>query len=82
MGGGFFSRKYSRRLHINPQKFIFQYKQESGRNGDHEWLRMTNSFILYDLVWKVEKSHAVNREGSFNVGVFIVGLCCTISLIG
>ncbi len=62
LGGGFFLRKYSRRPHINPQKFMFPYEQESGRNGDHEWLRMTNAFILCDLVWKVEKSHAANRE--------------------
>ncbi len=44
---------------------FFPYKQVSGRNGDHEWLRMTNTFILYNL-WKVQKSHAANREGSFN----------------
>ncbi len=44
---------------------FFPYKQVSGRNGDHGWLRMTNAFILCDLVWKVQKSHAVNREGSF-----------------
>ncbi len=36
------------------------------RNGDYEWLRITNIFKLYDLAWKVQKSHAVNREGSFN----------------
>ncbi len=47
---------------------FFPYKQVSGRNSDHEWLRMTNAFILCDLVWKVKKikSHAANREGSFN----------------
>ncbi len=38
-----------------------------GRNGDHEWLRMTNAFILCDLGWKVQKSHAANRECSFKV---------------
>ncbi len=27
---------------------------------------MTNAFILCDLAWKVHKSHAANREGSFN----------------
>ncbi len=26
------------------------YKQVSGRNGDHEWLRKTNAFILFDLL--------------------------------
>ncbi len=45
---------------------FFPYKQVSGRNGDHEWLRMTNAFILCDFIWKVQKSHAANREGSFN----------------
>ncbi len=44
---------------------FFQYKEVSGRNGDHEWLRMTNAFILCNLVQIVQKSHAVNREGSF-----------------
>ncbi len=33
----------------------FPYKQVSGRNDDHEWLRITNAFILCDLVWQVEK---------------------------
>ncbi len=27
---------------------------------------MTNVFILCDLVWTVQKSHAVNRESKFN----------------
>ncbi len=40
----------------------------SGRNGDHELLRMTNAFILCDLVWKIQKSYAANRESSFNFG--------------
>ncbi len=49
------------------KRLLFPYKQISGRNGDHEWLRMTtNAFILCDLIWKVQKSHAVNREGSHN----------------
>ncbi len=52
---------------------FFPYKQVSGRNGDHEWLRVTNAFILCDLVWKVQKSHAVNREGSFNWVNILVG---------
>ncbi len=45
---------------------FFPYKQVSGRNRDHEWCRMTNAFILCDLLWKVQKCHAANREGSFN----------------
>ncbi len=31
----------------------FPYKQTSGKNGYQEWLRMTNAFILCDLIWKV-----------------------------
>ncbi len=46
---------------------FFPYKQVSGRNGDREWLRMTNAFILCDLVWTVQKCDAANREGSFKV---------------
>ncbi len=40
--------------------------------GDHEWLRMTNAFILCDLVWKVKKGHAVNREGRFKWWLYIL----------
>ncbi len=47
------------------QIHFVSYKQLSGRNGDHEWHRMTNAFILCDLVWKVKKSYEENREGSF-----------------
>ncbi len=46
---------------------FFPYRQVSGRNGDHEWLRMADAFISFDLVWKVQKSHAANREGSLNL---------------
>ncbi len=45
---------------------FFPDKQVSGRNGDHEWRRMTNAFILCDLLWTVQKRYAANREGSFN----------------
>ncbi len=53
------SRKYSRRLYRNPQKFIFSIL--TSKLG-----RMTNACILCDLLWKVQKSHVANREGSFN----------------
>ncbi len=66
--GEFFSWKYSRRPHRHQQRFIFfTYKQVSGRSSNHEWLRMTNPFILCDLLWKVQKCHAANRKGSFKV---------------
>ncbi len=29
---------------------FFPYKPVIGRSGDHEWLRMTNAFILCDLI--------------------------------
>ncbi len=57
-----FARKFSIKLHRDLQKVFFSYKQVS---GDHEWLRMCNAFILCDLVSKVQKGHAANREGSF-----------------
>ncbi len=46
---------YGRRPHRDPHKFIVPYKQLCGRNGDNEWLGMTNALILCDLLWKVQK---------------------------
>ncbi len=37
------------------------YKQVSRRRY-HEWLRITNAFILCDLLWKVQKCYAANRD--------------------
>ncbi len=46
-----FSRKYSRMPHRDPQKSLFfPYEQVSGTNVDQELLRMTNAFILCDLL--------------------------------
>ncbi len=53
------------------KSICFPYKQVSGINGYHEWLRMTNAFILCDLLWTGQKSHAANREGSFKVVNFM-----------
>ncbi len=66
--GGDVSQENTPECHTETHKssISFAYKQVSGRKDDHEWLRMTNAFILYDLVWKVQKGLAVNREGSFN----------------
>ncbi len=65
---GVFSQENTLEGHPETHKSsFFPYKQASGKNGDHEWLRMTNAFILCDLVWKVQKSHAANRECSFNI---------------
>ncbi len=33
----------------------------------YEWFKMTNAFILCDLLWKVQKSHDAKREGSFKL---------------
>ncbi len=50
--GEFFLKKIFQKA---TQKFIFPYKQVSGRNGNHEWFRMTNanaytySMILYGI---------------------------------
>ncbi len=35
------------------KKSFFPYKQVSGGNGDRKWLRMSNAFILCDILWKV-----------------------------
>ncbi len=68
LGGNLLKIKYSRRSHRDQQTIIlFPYKQIIGRHDDHQLFRMTNAFILCELLWKVQKSHAVNREGSFNV---------------
>ncbi len=62
--------------HTETHKVLFfSYKQVSGRNGDHEWLIMTNAFILCDLVWNVQKCHTANRIGRFNATV--LGFLCT-----
>ncbi len=60
----FFSRKYSRRAHRDPQKFFFYHKNKWEKWWSW-WLRMTNAFILCYLLWKVQKSLAANRKGSF-----------------
>ncbi len=65
--GGVFSQENTPVGHTETHKSSsFPFKQVSGRNGDHEWLRMTNAFILWDLLWKAQQNHAANREGSFN----------------
>ncbi len=34
--------------------------------------KVTNVFILCDLLWKVQKNHAANRDGSFNANDYCV----------
>ncbi len=64
--GAVFSQENTPEGHTGTHKSsIFSYKQVSGENGDHECLRMTNAFIsLCNLLWKVQKSHRMNWEGS------------------
>ncbi len=62
--GSFFSRKYSRRAHRDPHEFIFFIKTSKWEKWSW-WLRMTNAFILCNLLWKVQKHFAANREDSF-----------------
>ncbi len=65
LGGVFFSHENTPEGSTETHKSsFFPYKQVSGRNCDHEWLRITKAFILYDLLWTVQKSNAVNREGN------------------
>ncbi len=66
MGGGVFVlAKILQTAAQRPTKVLFVlYKHVSGINGDHEWLRMTNAFILGDLLWKVQKSHPAKKEWS------------------
>ncbi len=59
-GEGIFSGENTPEGHTETNKSQnFPYKQVSGRNGDHELLRMTSAFIICDLLWKVQKCHAV-----------------------
>ncbi len=68
--GGVFSQENTPECHTDTHKNIFfPYKQVSERNSNHEWIRMTSVFILCDLLWNVQKSHAEKREGSFNVSM-------------
>ncbi len=34
---------------------LFPYKQVSGRNGDHEWLRITNASLALQIFFKYTK---------------------------
>ncbi len=65
--GSFFLEKILQKAIKRPTKVqLFPYKQVSGRNGADEWLRITNAFILCDLVWKVKKSHAEQEALTHN----------------
>ncbi len=63
--GSLFSQQYSRRAHKDPQKFYFFIKTSKWEKWWSGWHRITNAFILCNLLWKVQKSFAANREGIF-----------------
>ncbi len=68
--GEFFSHENTPEGSTSPHKGPFSlYKQINVRNGDHEWLRTTNAFILCDLFWKVRKDHTTKRERGFKLQV-------------
>ncbi len=60
-----FVKVFQKAAQIPTKVHFFQYKQKSWRYSDHEWLRMTNAFILCDLLLKFQKNNAANKEGSF-----------------
>ncbi len=64
----FFSQDNTLEGHTEVHKSsFFPYKHASGRNGDHEWLRMTNAFILCDLVWKFKKVMQRTEKVALNI---------------
>ncbi len=69
--GGVFSQENTPEGHTETYKnSFFPYKQIRWRNGDHEWHRMTNAFILCDLVWKVKQQKenvALINNSTFHV---------------
>ncbi len=78
--GGVFSQENTPEGHTETHKSsFFPYKQISGRNGDYVLLRIINAFIC-DLVRTVQKSHVVNREGSFNIECLLTSLCGSFEL--
>ncbi len=61
--GGVFSHENTSDGCTGPHKSLFSpHKQVSVRNCYHEWLRTTNTFILCDLFWIVQKSHARTQK--------------------
>ncbi len=64
--GEFFLTKILQKSSQGPTKVLFFIKTSKWEKWWWGWLRMTNAFILCNLLWKVQKSLAVNREGRFN----------------
>ncbi len=75
---GAFSHENTPEGHTDTHKgYFLSIKQISMRICVHEWLRMTNVFIICDLVWKVQKGYAAKRVGSFNcVDIYLIQCCC------
>ncbi len=65
--GKFFSRENTpEELTWTHKSFFFFIKTSKWEKWWSWWLRITNAFILCNLLWKVQKNLAANREGSFN----------------
>ncbi len=68
--GEFFLARILQKSSQGPTKVLFfLIKTSKWEKWWSWWLRMTNAFILCNLLWKVQKRLTVNREGSFNVCV-------------
>ncbi len=65
--GRFFLAKILQKSSQGPTKVHFFIKTSKWEKWCPWWLRMTNAFILCNLLWKVQKGLAANREGSFNI---------------
>ncbi len=60
-----------------PTKVHFFHKTSKWEKWWSWWFRMTNAFILCNLLWKVQKSIAANRKGSFKYGASYTKLVYT-----
>ncbi len=65
--GKFFLVKILQKSSQGPTKVLFFFIKTSKREKWWSWwFRMTNAFILCNLLWKVQKNLAAKRKGSFN----------------
>ncbi len=70
---GVFSQENTREGRTETHKSLFfPFKHVSERNGDHEGHRMTNTFILCNLVWKVQKDMLRTEKGALTLSMFTV----------
>ncbi len=67
--GSFYLAKILQKISQRPPKVNFFHKNKSEEKWWSWWLRMTNAFILCNLLWKVQKNLAANRECSFTFSI-------------